>query len=160
MKALLDAFDHIIHNQAALNINIINLSLSVSDLAYVSDRLTALAGLGIKLVAAGGDQKVFKYGVRLLANHPDTIGIGILDADDYLAKGGTVPDKISCFYYDQPLYSCSSHNTGGYEEGTGDSIYTALTSGVFALLAEQSSPLTPHLVNRSSFNNIDITPYH
>jgi Subtilase family len=161
MKALKNAFNFIITNQNVLRIKVINLSLSVSDLAFINTEINTLAGLGIKIIVAAGNQKTFKYGVRLLAQNTNTIGVGVVDSEEYIKNGGAIPSLVAAFYYDQSLYSCSSDPSKIYDSGTGDSIYTALSSGIVALLSATGNPVAlPALCfNRNLFNINDLSPY-
>jgi subtilisin family serine protease len=161
MLALQKALIFIRDNNENLKIKIINLSLSVSDLTLVDKEINDLSKLGVKIVVAGGNENVFKYGVRLLAENENTIAVGVVDNADY-PLNNEIPSRISSFFYNQFQYSCSSDNAKMYDSEKGDSIYTALTTGIICLLttANQDVDVRSYTFKKTLFNTIELKPFY
>lgn len=157
MMSLKNCLNHIINNQQMLKIDIINLSISISDLTFITKELSTLAAMEIKVIAAAGTEEILRMNtVRLLAQHPRVDGVGVT-SDIQFGSTGTLPAALSCFYQNKKLFSTS--NNGGYQEVSGDSIFTAITSGLAAIAIQSGQSLVGVYISRSLFTPDIIAPF-
>lgn len=117
-------------------IDLVNLSLSISDYDVIRNALDDLNRAGVIIVAAGGDERIFKFNkVAGIAQKNDfVIAAGAIRDLKYLDNNGLIPKRLDCFYADEPRITTTirPNSTLEYEESGGDSIYTAITTGMIA----------------------------
>ena len=148
--AVKQCLNFILNDPNAPTIHVINMSISVSDLDMVADEITKLRAKGVKIVVAAGNESLLKQNyTRLLAQHPGTIGVATLQDPNYFSHGGNIPAGVDCFYSNNKLFSTRTGGFG-YDAVSGDSVYTALTTGLVAVIG--ATPLSTYCHPRQSFN--------
>jgi subtilisin family serine protease len=161
MVALKNCLNYIITQQSNLGVHVINLSISVPDLALINSEINSLSALGVRIVVAGGNEDLLKLNlVRLLAQNTNVVSVGTIKDKDYFGNGGSIPKLLSCFYFNQKLWSTAT--AGNYDDVSGDSVYTAITTALIAnsINAPNGSKLNNYLFNRALFNPTDISPFN
>ncbi len=129
-KALISALDFIIEDQD-INPQILNLSFSISDFELVKSRVQRILAKNIIIVAAAGEQDIFKFDkVAQLARDSDMISVGAVSKAYLESSKSIYPKLLDIFFQNNEQWTISGTDSSGYVKEPGDSVYTALISGL------------------------------
>ncbi|MBK6264383.1 S8 family serine peptidase [Marivirga sp. S37H4] len=155
INALKEALIYIIEDKV-LKPNILNLSLSIPSISQIKEYLDEIIQKGILIVGAGGDSNIFNYNkTSVLAQHAGIIAVGAVTKAYMKNRNPIFPENLD-FYFHNSLQWSTNKAPKLYEQVKGDSIYTAIVTG---LLARQlaSYPKRNYLesLNKLAFSKAD-----
>jgi subtilisin family serine protease len=129
--AVKKALEFILEN-AEFSPHIINMSLSIPRLSDIQETLDKVIQKGIYVVGAAGESNIFKYNkTSVLAEHPDVIAVGAVSSSYMQLPNPTFPANLD-FYFNNVKQWSTFKAPKLYNQDFGDSIYTAIVSGLLA----------------------------
>ncbi len=134
------------HMQASCLPHIVNMSLSISGLEYLSVKpfLETFTTQTICVVAAGNNEDLLadKKGMYALAKHPNVLSVGSVSKEFFLNNPAPVfHPRLDFIVPLVDLWSCSNEKENAYKKLGGCSMGTAIVTGIASLLLSAQPPL-------------------
>ncbi len=124
-----------------INVDIINFSLSVDQSTYlkIKPKIEKVIQSGtICVAAAGNDHTLFEQETLYPAIHDKVISVGAISR--FINR--TMNEAVDFLFPDIVMQSCGYSKSNLVAESSGTSVFTALISGLIALLIEKEPNLT------------------
>lgn len=129
IAALSQALDFLIEENE-FNPQILNLSISISDLTAIKTRLEKIVSKGVLIVVAAGEEDIFKVGkVAQLARYEALITVGAVSTNYLQSSNSIYPNGLDFFFENNQCWT-TAPAPNEYLKEKGDSVYTAIVSGL------------------------------
>lgn len=127
--ALTQALDYLIEENE-IKPQILNLSISISDISVIKSRLEKLVSKEVLIVVSAGEEDIFEVGkVAQLARYEDLITVGAVNKN-YLQSSNSIYPKELDFFFENNQCWTTAPAPNGFVKDKGDSVYTALITGL------------------------------
>ncbi|UII29178.1 S8 family serine peptidase [Fulvivirga maritima] len=157
MDAVKKALEYILHGGGPQP-DIINMSFSVRP-GVIDSLIAEITAKGILVVGAGGRDNLFKdNNCSFLAKIPGVISVGAAESVYLSNRQSKYPEQIDFVYHNMKQWSTYTSPSFYYQD-QGDSIYTAITSGLLAReisFDDQADALS--LLKQKAFNISEFNP--